>query len=194
MTEQKPSRKRVEQRVSCSATSRGKVQESMKLTNMDLPTRKKQMGVGGGGPNNSHRSQHSPHAAVSNPSMPHLRLDWKAPWQPLGSGGRRERLLLSANEVGTWGSVSLRFSFCTTHHTIDGRGTLSINACWVTPSSLISIRDGLCGCRVSGVIHIGFCPVGKITNGSEIAVPQTGSSLSSSHANPQSAPKPGGWC
>lgn len=74
------------------------------------------------------------------------------------------------------------------------RGALSINACRVTPSSVISIQDGLRGRRVSRVTHISFCPVGKITNGFEIAVPQSGSSLLCSHANPQSAHKPGGWC
>lgn len=74
------------------------------------------------------------------------------------------------------------------------RGALSINACRGRPSSVISIQDGLRGCRVRRVTHISFCPVGKITNGSEIAVPQSGSSLLCSHANPQSAHKPRGWC
>lgn len=47
-----------------------------------------------------------------------------------------------------------------------------------------------------GVTNIGLCPVGKITNVSEIAVPQSGSSLSNecSHANQQSPHKPHGWC
>lgn len=49
---------------------------------------------------------------------------------------------------------------------------------------------------MSGVTHISFCPVGRITNGSEIAVPPSGSALSTqcSHANPQSGHKPEGWC
>lgn len=41
---------------------------------------------GGGGLNNSHSSPYSLHPAGSNPSMLHLCLDWKAPWQPPGSG------------------------------------------------------------------------------------------------------------
>lgn len=47
---------------------------------------------------------------------------------------------------------------------------------------------------MSGVTHISFCPVGRITNGSEIAVPQSGSALSKQrpHANPQSGHKPEG--
>lgn len=127
--------------------------------------------------------------------MPHLLPDWKAPWQPLRSGGRRVRLLLSANEVGTWGSASLRLSSSTIHRTIDAEGRI-ICECLSSDTIFSSQpKDGLHGCRVSGVTHIRFCPVGKITNGSEIAVPQSGSALSKqcSHANPQSAHKPEGW-
>lgn len=122
--------------------------------------------------------------------------------------GHGERLLLSANEVGTWCSVSLRL--CLSPHLpaqLKPRGALAMNACQVTPmpSSLIaapatkprSVRAGW-SVRLpvggEGVSHIRSCPVGKITNGSEIAVPQSGSSLSNecSHANPQSPHKPNG--
>lgn len=43
------------------------------------------VGYGRGGLNNSHSSPYSLNPAGSNPSMLHLRLDWKAPWQPMGS-------------------------------------------------------------------------------------------------------------
>lgn len=60
--------------------------------------------------------------------------------------GRGERLLLSANEVGTWGSVSLRLCLSASPpHSQRGRekggeGVVVVNACQVTlmPSSLIS--------------------------------------------------------
>lgn len=47
------------------------------------------------------------------------------------------------------------------------------------PSCAVQVRG------MGGAARIRFCPVGKITNGSEIAVPQSGSSLSGkcSHAN-----------
>lgn len=87
------------------------------------------------------------------------------------------------------------------------RGAVAMNACQDTNAIFSYLRPGLqaalieCGiececCWVRGVTHIRFCPVGKITNGSEIAVPQSGSSLSNkcSHANQQSPHKPHGWC
>lgn len=38
------------------------------------------------GLNNSHSGPYSLYPAGNNPSMLHLCLDWKAPWQPPGSG------------------------------------------------------------------------------------------------------------
>lgn len=164
----------------------------MKWTNMDLPARK---GGAGGGLNNSHSSPHSPPHPLCEQSQhaASIRLDSKAPWQPLGSRGHGERLLLSANEVGTWGSVSLHLCFTT----IDAERRI-IYQCLPSDTVLSYLNPGwmarLPGER--GLAHISFCPVGKITNGSEIAVSPPGSSLSNkcSHANPQSAHKPEGWC
>lgn len=117
--------------------------------------------------------------------------------------GHRERLLLSANEVGTWGPVSLRLCLSASHEGSGGYECLPSD----TNAIFSYLRPGLqaalteCGmececCWVRGVTHIRFCPVGKITNGSEIAVPQSGSSLLNkcSHANRQSPHKPHGWC
>lgn len=129
------------------------------------------------------------------PACTHLRLDWKAPWQPPGVRGRGERLLLSANEVGTWGSVSLRLCLSASplrrRRRWGGGGSggyeclpSDTNAIFThlhpgPPSSAVQVRG------MGGAARIRFCPVGKITNGSEIAVPQSGSSLSGkcSHAN-----------
>lgn len=165
-----------------------RVQESMKWTNMDWGRAR----VGVGGVNNSHSSLYSPQPAVRNPSMPHLRPDSKAPWQPLGSGGHRERLLLSANEVGTWGSASLRLRFSAAHRTIDAEGCF--------------IRESLPGDTIFSYLNPGwivrlpgerrysysFLPCREDNKWLEIAVPHSGSSLSKqcSHANPQSAHKP----
>lgn len=63
-----------------------------------------------------------------------------------GVRGHGERLLLSANEVGTWGSVSLRLCLsasplCSRGQAGGGEGGVAaVNACQVTPmpSSLIS--------------------------------------------------------
>lgn len=56
-----------------------------------------------------------------------------------GVRGHGERLLLSANEVGTWGSASLRLCLLKEGET---GGAAAMNACQVTPmpSSLISGR------------------------------------------------------
>lgn len=105
--------------------------------------------------------------------------------------GHGERLLLSANEVITWGSVSL--------HVRGGEGSGS--GCECLPSDTAAIfsyltppMDGMT-CEVArceGLTHIWSRPLGMITNGSEIAGPQSGSSLSNecSHANRQSPHKP----
>lgn len=50
---------------------------------MDLCMREERVG---GGLNNSHSSPYSLPPAASYPSMLHLCLDWKAPWQPPRSG------------------------------------------------------------------------------------------------------------
>lgn len=125
-----------------------------------------------------------------------------------GVRGRRERLLLSANEVGTWGSVSLGLCLSASPLRSGWRGERRLwmpakrHQCHLhsslprPPRRALWLQDGVRGCRVGGVTCIRFCSVGKITNGSEIAVPQSGSSLSNkcSHANRQSPHKPHGWC
>lgn len=112
---------------------------------MDLCMSEEGGGGGGGGLNNF--SQQPIFASTLLGAIPagtHLRLDWKAPWQPPGVRGRGERLLLSANEVGTWGSVSLRLCLSASplrrRRQRGGGGAAAMNACQVTrmPSSLIS--------------------------------------------------------
>lgn len=112
---------------------------------MDLCLSEEGGGGGGGGLNNF--SQQPIFASTllgAIPACTHLRLDWKAPWQPPGVRGRGERLLLSANEVGTWGSVSLRLCLSASplrrRRRRGGGGAAAMNACQVTrmPSSLIS--------------------------------------------------------
>lgn len=154
---------------------------------MDLCMRHKRGGggQGGGGLNNSPSSPYSLYPAGSDPSMPHLRLDWKAPkapWQPLGSGvtGKGCFYLLMRSLPGAPSPYTL----------VEERGA-AVNACRVTPlpSSVISRLQRMGW--VTGIAHIWPRPVEMITNGSEIAGPQTGSSLSNecSHANPQSPHK-----
>lgn len=184
----------------------------MKWTNMDLCMSEEGscvcVGGVGGGLNNSHSSPYSLYPAGSNPSMLHPCLDWKAPWQPPGSWvtGKGCFYLLMRSVPGApclSASVSLHLPCAAV-----GRGErrLWMPAKWhqchlhsspPRPQSwAFWAWDGVRCCRAGGVTCIRLCPVGKITNGSEIAVPQSGSSLwnKCSHANQQSPHKPSGWC
>lgn len=123
--------------------------------------------------------------------------------------GHAERLLLSANEVGTWGSVSLRLCLSTSPRATEAEGSAGdeclpsdTNAIftYLRPGHQAALIESGMECEVAsggeGVSHIRSCPVGNITNGSEIAVPKSGSSLSNkcSHANRQSPHKSNGRC
>lgn len=143
-TGQKPSRKRAGEAREPQGASSGKHE----VDKYGFAHEKGAAGVTGGGLNNSHSSLYSPRPAVSNPSMPHLLPDWKAPWQPLRSRGRRVRLLLSANEVGTWGSASLRLPFSTIHRTIDAEGRI-ICEC-LTSDTIFSYLNPRMDCVVAG--------------------------------------------
>lgn len=115
--------------------------------------------------------------------------------------GHRERLLLSANEVGTWGSVSLRLRLPAPPCAIEGGGSSGYECLPSDTNAIFSYRHpGLQAaliesCRVRGVTHIRFNPVGKITNGSKIAVPESGSSLSNeySHASSHAVAPQASW-
>lgn len=154
----------------------------------------------GGHFHNSHSSPYSLYPAGSKPSMFNLCLDWKAPWQPPGSGvtGKGCFYLLMRSVPGApflSASVSPHLPCA-----VEGGGDqwLWMPAKWhqchlhscapQTPSCTLWEWDGLQGCRAGAVTPTRFCPVGKKTTGSKIAVPQSASSLwnKCSHANRQS--------
>ncbi|KAK5868975.1 hypothetical protein PBY51_009942 [Eleginops maclovinus] len=179
--------------MSCSVTSEGHEADEYGFVY--------KRGGGFGGLNHSH----------SSPACSIFALDSKAPWQPPGSGfagkGCFYLLMRSVPVV----CVSLRF--CLPASPLRGRRRGGSGGHECLPSdtnaifthlpprppsyALLNVGQGSAVARWEGVTHISFCPVGTITNGSEIAVPQSGSSLSNkcSHANQQSprgrrSPKP----
>lgn len=152
---------------------------------------------GGWDLHNSHSSQYSPYQYQQASSMHRLEGSMATP----GVRGHTERLLLSANEVGTWGSTSPRFCLSASPLCSGRRGVRQLwmptkwHQCHLHSSSSWPQRRALWAWYgAGGATCIRYCPIGKITNGSKIAVPQSGSSLwnKCSHANWQSPHKPCG--
>lgn len=118
------------------------------------------------------QSQHAP-------SMPRL----EGSMATSGVRGDRERLLLSANEVSTCGSVAPRLCLSASPPCSPRRGSGGYE-CLPSDTNAIfthlrpGLRDGARCCEGGeGFRRIRFCPVGKITNGSSLLSPQPGSSL-----------------